>query len=136
MEICSFASGEAGAQLSVLRCLHMGPPQAPGAGAACFTLGTWCALSQMLEACTQLEVANLWGATDEQAGSWAADLDGLRPGPNPQAATLSCTRMAAPPTGVHVRLSRLPGCVRRDILSFQSCMSAEGLIPTCSALLS
>lgn len=118
--ICSFALGEAAAQLSVLRFLQMGPPQAPGAGAACFTLGTWCALSQMLEACTQMEVAYLWGATDEQAGSWAADLDGMRLGPGPQAATLSCTRMAAPPTGVHVRLSRLPGCARRDLSSLSS----------------
>ena len=120
MEICSFALGEAGAQLSTLRCLQLGPPQAPGAGPACFTLGTWCALLQMLEACTRLEVAYLWGATDEQAGSWAADLDGMHSGPRPRAATLSCTRMAAPPTGVHVRLSRLPGCVRRYLSSLPS----------------
>lgn len=128
MDICSFALAEARAQLSVLRCLQLGPPHAADAGAACFTLGTWWALSLMLETCTQLEVAHLWGATDEQAGSWAADPDGVRSDGSPQAASLSCTRMAAPPTGLHVRLSRLPGCARHALSSF-SISSVSARLP-------
>ena len=113
-------------QLSVLRCLQLGPPHAASAGAACFTGGTWWVLSRMLEACAQLEVAHLWGATDEQAGAWAADLDGMRSGRGPQAASLSCTRMAAPGTGLHVRLSRLPGCVRHALPSLSASPKALG----------
>ena len=131
-EICSFAIEEARSQLSILRCLQLGPPRAAGAGAACFTLGTWWALSRMLEACTQLEVAHLWGATDEQAGSWAADLGGVRSGRGPRAASLSCTRMAAPPMGLHVRLSRLPGCVRHAT-SPLSVSSASAECPSVTA---
>lgn len=113
-EMCCFAtkpSVKPPELLHSLRCLQLGPPQTPSREAGCFSDGAWQALFLLLSACSRLEVTLLWGASSAQADGWAAEMEDIRVSGEGSAAMLLCTPMAAPAEGVHVRLSRLPGCV-------------------------
>ncbi|KAK9845827.1 hypothetical protein WJX81_003631 [Elliptochloris bilobata] len=112
LEVCDFVGQEAHALLRSLRCLQLGPPCAACGAAVSFSDGTWQALSEALAACERLEVAYLWGASDEQAGAWSAELRADEAG---QAATVICTPLAAPSVGLHVRLSTLPREARSEL---------------------
>lgn len=127
--LCVFAVEHAPALLRSLRCLRLGPPRAAGGEAARFADGAWQAVSQFIAKCERLEVAELWGATEAQAGAWAAELEQLGdPGGDPVA---SLTRECLADGGLHVRLSTLPECaaapcfiVQKHVLNQRVRMSA------------